>query len=187
MSSWHRRRQSNTHKHPTSAHFRLPPPAVQGRPLLPSAMNRIVVTRTKAAIARLRAYKPPPFPLWDKLPVSRRAAVLILLYADRQGDLRVVLTMRAASLRSFSGPSATLPNHFSPIFLPAHERTHALTRDFCATGHAAFPGGKADSLEETPCTSTCHPSLPPAMYPASFLKILLTYSRPTCFSPPQTK
>ncbi|KUI60010.1 Peroxisomal coenzyme A diphosphatase 1, peroxisomal [Cytospora mali] len=57
---------------------------------------------SKAAIARLRAYKPPPFPLWDKLPVSRRAAVLILLYADRKGDLRVVLTMRAASLRSFS-------------------------------------------------------------------------------------
>jgi 8-oxo-dGTP pyrophosphatase MutT (NUDIX family) len=45
---------------------------------------------------------------------------LILLYADRRGDLRVVITMRAASLRSFSG-------------------------------HAAFPGGKADDAEETPC------------------------------------
>jgi len=67
------------------------------------------LTRTQAAVARLRAYKPPPFPLWDRLPVSRRAAVLLLLYADRRGDLRVVITMRAASLRSFSGmpiPSA---------------------------------------------------------------------------------
>ncbi|KAH8675759.1 NUDIX hydrolase domain-like protein [Xylariales sp. PMI_506] len=72
-----------------------------------------------AAIARLRAYKPPPFPVWDRLPVTRRAAVLVLLFADRKGDLRVVITMRAASLRSFSG-------------------------------HAAFPGGKADSLAETP-------------------------------------
>nr|RBQ94896.1 hypothetical protein FVER53263_08116 [Fusarium verticillioides] len=72
-----------------------------------------------AAIARFRAYKPPPFPLWDRLPVRRRAAVLVLLYADRRGDLRVVITMRAASLRNFSG-------------------------------HAAFPGGKADDLEETP-------------------------------------
>ncbi|KAJ3947985.1 8-oxo-dGTP diphosphatase [Colletotrichum fioriniae] len=72
-----------------------------------------------AAIARLRRYVPPAFPLWDRLPVSRRAAVLILLYADRRGDLRVVITMRAASLRSFSG-------------------------------HAAFPGGKADTLQETP-------------------------------------
>ncbi|KAF9766176.1 hypothetical protein IL306_001455 [Fusarium sp. DS 682] len=72
-----------------------------------------------AAIARLRAYKPPSFPLWDRLPVRRRAAVLILLYSDRRGDLRVVITMRAASLRNFSG-------------------------------HAAFPGGKADDLEETP-------------------------------------
>ncbi|KAH7035200.1 uncharacterized protein B0I36DRAFT_360605 [Microdochium trichocladiopsis] len=53
-----------------------------------------------AAIARLRAYRPPPFPTWDRLPVSRRAAVLVLLYADRRGDLRVVITMRAASLRS---------------------------------------------------------------------------------------
>ncbi|KAI1799279.1 NUDIX hydrolase domain-like protein [Daldinia bambusicola] len=72
-----------------------------------------------AAIARLRAYKPPPFPTWDHLPVSRRAAVLILLFADRRGDLRVVITMRATSLRNFSG-------------------------------HAAFPGGKADSLQESP-------------------------------------
>ncbi|KAI1824534.1 NUDIX hydrolase domain-like protein [Xylaria intraflava] len=72
-----------------------------------------------AAIARLRAYKPPPFPIWDRLPVSRRAAVLILLFADRRGSLRVVITMRAASLRNFSG-------------------------------HAAFPGGKADSLGESP-------------------------------------
>lgn len=65
-------------------------------------MDKLLI-RSKAAIARLRAYKPPPFPLWDRLPLSRRAAVLILLYADRRGDLRVVLTMRAASLRSFSG------------------------------------------------------------------------------------
>lgn len=60
----------------------------------------------QAAINRLRAYKPPPFPLWDKLPVRMRAAVLILLYADRWGDLRVVITMRAASLRNFSGHAA---------------------------------------------------------------------------------
>ncbi|RDW67751.1 hypothetical protein BP6252_09147 [Coleophoma cylindrospora] len=54
-----------------------------------------------AAIARLRAYQPPPFATWNRLPLSRRAAVLILLFADRRG-------------------------------------------------HAAFPGGKADTLEETP-------------------------------------
>lgn len=92
----------------------------------------------QAAINRLRAYKPPPFPLWDHLPVRMRAAVLILLYADRFGDLRVVITMRAASLRNFSG-------------------------------HAALPGGKADTIAESPCKFTscrlplllCHPS-PPA-------------------------
>lgn len=70
-----------------------------------------MLIRTKAAISRLRAYKPPPFPLWDRLPVSRRAAVLMLLYADRKGDLRVVITMRAASLRSFSGKTLLTHSH----------------------------------------------------------------------------
>ncbi|RDA87310.1 hypothetical protein CP532_2623 [Ophiocordyceps camponoti-leonardi (nom. inval.)] len=37
---------------------------------------------------------------------SKRAAVLLLLYADRAGHLRVVITMRAASLRNFSGHAA---------------------------------------------------------------------------------
>jgi 2-hydroxy-dATP diphosphatase / coenzyme A diphosphatase len=74
----------------------------------------------QAAIARLRAYRPPPLPVWDRLPASRRAAVLLLLYADRRGELRVVVTMRAASLRNYSG-------------------------------HAAFPGGKADDVHETAC------------------------------------
>lgn len=48
-----------------------------------------------------------------------RAAVLLLLFADRRGGLRVVVTMRAASLRTFSG-------------------------------QAALPGGRADTVEETP-------------------------------------
>ncbi|PBP22674.1 hypothetical protein BUE80_DR006583, partial [Diplocarpon rosae] len=72
-----------------------------------------------AAIARLRAFQPPPFSTWDRLPLSRKAAVLILLFADRRGDLRVVLTMRASTLRNYSG-------------------------------QAAFPGGKADTLDEAP-------------------------------------
>ncbi|CRG88333.1 Peroxisomal coenzyme A diphosphatase 1, peroxisomal [Talaromyces islandicus] len=69
------------------------------------------------AIARLRAYVPPPTS-YDSVPLSRRAAVLLLLYADPNGDLKVVLTIRAKTLSSFAG-------------------------------HAAFPGGKADTNEET--------------------------------------
>lgn len=68
-----------------------------------------MLMRSKAAIARLRAYKPPPFPTWDRLPVSRRAAVLVVLFADRKGDLRVVITMRATSLRNFSGRFPSCP------------------------------------------------------------------------------
>ncbi|EED12270.1 NUDIX domain protein [Talaromyces stipitatus ATCC 10500] len=69
------------------------------------------------AIARLRAYKPPPSS-YGSLPLSRRAAVLILLYADPEGELKTVLTIRAKTLSSFAG-------------------------------HAAFPGGKADTENET--------------------------------------
>ncbi|KAL8243761.1 hypothetical protein R6Q59_010019 [Mikania micrantha] len=67
---------------------------------------------SQLAIGRLRAYRPPPLPSnsstnpWSTLPVSRRAAVLILLFPDKAGELRVVLTMRAASLSSYSGHAA---------------------------------------------------------------------------------
>ncbi|MCJ1306538.1 hypothetical protein MMC25_000181 [Agyrium rufum] len=69
------------------------------------------------ALARLRYFKPAATQ-YDYLPLSRRAAVLVLLYGDRNGDLRVVLTLRSGSLNSYAG-------------------------------QVAFPGGKADNLEET--------------------------------------
>ncbi|KAF4552566.1 NUDIX domain-containing protein 2 [Elsinoe fawcettii] len=70
------------------------------------------------ALARLRAFVPPPTN-YHSLPVTRRAAVLILLFADRTGGLRVVLTIRSTKLKSYAG-------------------------------QAALPGGKADSIEESP-------------------------------------
>ncbi|KAI7301080.1 hypothetical protein KC326_g9225 [Hortaea werneckii] len=73
---------------------------------------------SKRAIANLRAFKPPPTNYY-KCPLTRRAAVLILLFADRAGDLRVVLTIRSSTLKNYSG-------------------------------QAALPGGKADTLHETP-------------------------------------
>ncbi|KAF2088375.1 NUDIX-domain-containing protein [Saccharata proteae CBS 121410] len=58
-----------------------------------------------AAIARLRAYTPPPTQYFN-VPLTRRAAVLILLFADKRGDLRVVLTMRASTMKSYAGHAA---------------------------------------------------------------------------------
>lgn len=43
---------------------------------------------------------------YGSMPLTRRAAVLILLFADRSGDLRVVLTMRASTLSTYSGQAA---------------------------------------------------------------------------------
>ncbi|GAB7363839.1 hypothetical protein MBLNU230_g4404t1 [Neophaeotheca triangularis] len=73
---------------------------------------------SKAALARLRAFTPERTNYY-KCPLTRRAAVLILLFADRRGDLRVVLTIRSAKLKNYAG-------------------------------QAALPGGKADTLQETP-------------------------------------
>ncbi|KAF1840553.1 uncharacterized protein K460DRAFT_371753 [Cucurbitaria berberidis CBS 394.84] len=70
------------------------------------------------ALNRLRTYTPPPTQ-WHNCPLTRRAAVLILLFPDRHGELKVVLTMRSTKLRSYAG-------------------------------QAALPGGKADTLEESP-------------------------------------
>ncbi|KAK2758791.1 hypothetical protein FQN54_003483 [Arachnomyces sp. PD_36] len=57
------------------------------------------------AIDRLRGYVPPPTS-YTSVPLSRQAAVLILLFADRRGDLRVVLTLRSNTLKSYPGQSA---------------------------------------------------------------------------------
>ena len=40
------------------------------------------------------------------MPLSRKAAVLILLYANETGELNVVVTMRASTLSSYSGQAA---------------------------------------------------------------------------------
>lgn len=40
---------------------------------------------------------------WHRVPVSRRAAVLVLLFVGRNGEWRVVLTRRLARLRTFPG------------------------------------------------------------------------------------
>ncbi|KAF8242349.1 hypothetical protein K440DRAFT_121856 [Wilcoxina mikolae CBS 423.85] len=57
------------------------------------------------ALARLYAFSPPPT-AYHSLPVTHRAAVLVLLFADRRGDLRVVLTLRSPLLRTFAGQVA---------------------------------------------------------------------------------
>ncbi|KAK6505643.1 hypothetical protein TWF481_007534 [Arthrobotrys musiformis] len=56
-------------------------------------------------ISRLKNYKPPSNQ-WEEFDVSRRAAVLILLFPDSKGELRVVLTERSSNLRTFAGQVA---------------------------------------------------------------------------------
>ncbi|KOS39482.1 hypothetical protein ACN38_g9685 [Penicillium nordicum] len=60
---------------------------------------------SQEAISRLRNYVPPPT-VYNSVPLSRRAAVLILLFADAKGDLKVVVTIRAKTLSSYAGDAA---------------------------------------------------------------------------------
>ncbi|KGO44092.1 hypothetical protein PEXP_055470 [Penicillium expansum] len=60
---------------------------------------------SQEAISRLRNYIPPPTE-YNSVPLSRRAAVLILLFADAKGDLKVVVTIRAKTLSSYAGDAA---------------------------------------------------------------------------------
>lgn len=53
-------------------------------------------------IRAFNAYR-SPYTLRDVWPVGRRSAVLVLLFIGTQGELRVLLTKRSRSLRSFSG------------------------------------------------------------------------------------
>ncbi|EXJ90628.1 hypothetical protein A1O1_03731 [Capronia coronata CBS 617.96] len=68
-------------------------------------MDISILNLEQKAIERLRAYRPPES-AWASMPLSRKAAVLIVLFAGEQGDLRVVITMRASTLSSYSGHAA---------------------------------------------------------------------------------
>ncbi|KAJ3847371.1 NUDIX hydrolase domain-like protein [Lentinula lateritia] len=60
-------------------------------------------------LQNLAAYKPPKdaFPQpWLPFPRSRRAAVLVALFVGRKGDLYVLLSKRASTLRSFAGDTS---------------------------------------------------------------------------------
>ena len=54
---------------------------------------------SKRALSNLRAFVPPKTNYYQ-CPLKRRAAVLILLFADKVGDLRVILTIRSAGLKN---------------------------------------------------------------------------------------
>lgn len=60
-------------------------------------------------LTNLANYKPTffsnqkKFSVWHKVPVTRRSAVMVLLFLGDQGELRVILTKRSRQLKSFSG------------------------------------------------------------------------------------
>ncbi|RPD67402.1 hypothetical protein L227DRAFT_538534 [Lentinus tigrinus ALCF2SS1-6] len=74
----------------------------------PFDLNRVSVPQltpeSRRCIQNLAAYRPPKTRL--RWPKSRSAAVLVALFIGRMGDLYVLLSRRALSLRTYAGDTA---------------------------------------------------------------------------------
>ncbi|KAJ5594092.1 uncharacterized protein N7459_000300 [Penicillium hispanicum] len=104
------------------------------------------------ASQRLRDYVPPPT-AYEDVPLTRRAAVLLLLYADAQGNLRVVITIRAKTLSSctYPEPSALRSPLSIPISTSISTPISISSRSYSQTDdQPLILPGRADSLSETP-------------------------------------
>ncbi|PWZ03335.1 hypothetical protein BCV70DRAFT_15389 [Testicularia cyperi] len=84
-------------------------------PIPPSALAPLT-TRSLKALEILCAYTPPPGsePCPEAVPAYRRAAVLLGLFAGRNGELYVVLSKRSSRLRSHGGDTAIPGGRFEP-------------------------------------------------------------------------
>ncbi|KAI0751196.1 NUDIX hydrolase domain-like protein [Daedaleopsis nitida] len=74
----------------------------------PFDLNRAAIpqltTESRRCIQNLAAYRPPKSSL--RFPKSRSAAVLVAVFIGRMGDLYVLLSRRASSLRTYAGDTA---------------------------------------------------------------------------------
>ncbi|KAI0722498.1 NUDIX hydrolase domain-like protein [Earliella scabrosa] len=74
----------------------------------PFDLNRAPIPQltpeSRRCIQNLSAYRPPKSPL--RYPKSRCAAVLVALFVGRMGDIYVLLSRRASSLRTYAGDTA---------------------------------------------------------------------------------
>lgn len=62
-------------------------------------------SRNLSILNNLRRFTSKPS-VWDKIPFTRRAGVLVILFNNKWGDLSCILTMRTQELSSFSGHAA---------------------------------------------------------------------------------
>ncbi|KAF9516774.1 hypothetical protein BS47DRAFT_1291844, partial [Hydnum rufescens UP504] len=62
----------------------------------------------------LAAYKPPPRDPALVFPLSRSAAVLVALFVGRSGDIYVMLSRRAETLRTFPGDTSLPGGRYEP-------------------------------------------------------------------------
>lgn len=60
---------------------------------------------SSSLLAHLRS-RPVTSSIWDRVPYTRRAGVLVILFGDKYGQISPILTLRSQGLSSFSGDAA---------------------------------------------------------------------------------
>ncbi|EPQ28358.1 uncharacterized protein PFL1_04185 [Pseudozyma flocculosa PF-1] len=95
------------HQHPPSASSLSSPASSTTLPIPPAALASLTL-RSRHALERLYAYRAPhnSESCPHAIPAFRRAAVLLGLFAGRNGELYVILSKRSSRLRSHSGDTA---------------------------------------------------------------------------------
>lgn len=83
---------------------------------IPASALALLTPRSISALERLASYSPAPGtePCPSAVPAYRRAAVLLGLFAGRNGDLYVILSKRSMRLRSHGGDTALPGGRFEP-------------------------------------------------------------------------
>ncbi|THU78981.1 hypothetical protein K435DRAFT_832182 [Dendrothele bispora CBS 962.96] len=73
--------------------------------VVPGNLN-LLTRESRECLQNLASYHAPKPTSWLPIPRSRRAAVLVALFVGRKGDLYVLLSRRASTLRSFAGDTS---------------------------------------------------------------------------------
>jgi len=79
-----------------------------------ATVSSVLTPESRRCLQDLAAYKPPPRDPALVYPLSRSAAVLVALFVGRSGDIYVMLSRRAETLRTFPGDTSLPGGRYEP-------------------------------------------------------------------------
>jgi len=137
------------------------------------ASSTVLTEDTRKCLQRLAAYKPLSHGQDVTCPLSRSAAVLVALFVGRSGDLYVLLSRRAETLRTFPGDTSLPGGRYEPgdrtledtARREAFEEVCVVDRRFDCFCNAIFLRSVCHEIVTVyPCYVTFNHSLPGPIY-----------------------